>query len=231
MTPGAGAPSPDEISELPPLPETPGAITEIVAARPFVVTDAWESDWARERPEVSQGWVVVLRAPHAFVFPRQTQEPILLAGARAVERVANVPSANLILAIVPATPRSAAVPGFAAGEGASSPNGDQASVNRPLSELAFWFGTPGLPEQLDLAGIAHEIVLAEQVSIGPRSSDEVARALDRGGEALMIKDREALLRAVEPWARRLGITFPEDVGDEGGANNASGPAGSAPSGR
>jgi len=203
--PQAKPSAPDEVPTLPPLPTTPASISEIIAARPFVVLEPWASDWCAEHTQVERGWVVILRAPHDFVVPRQTAEPILYAGARTAERIINAPETNLILAIVPATRRDEAVPGHAAGAGGTAPVGAEAQPSRPFADLAIWFGSPGLPEQVDLATIEHEIELANAASIAPRALEEFVRALKRGGAAIAVADRAALLAAIEPWAAQHGM--------------------------
>lgn len=203
----APAGSADEASALPPLPETPAGIEQIMVARPFVVMTPWASDWCEERTTVERGWVVILRVAHEYAVPRQTAEPILFAGARTVERVRNAPEANLILAIIPATPRTEAVPGHAAGAGGTAPIGAEDQSMRPLAELAIWFGTPGLPEQVDRAILAHEVTKANAASIKAQPLEDVVRALKQGGPAIAAFDREALLAEIAPWANRNGVSM------------------------
>lgn len=181
-------PSPaDETQALPPLPATPLPILEIVSARPFTVEIPWPSDWRADRPMVREGWIALLRVPHDVVVPRQTGEPVLLAGATTVERVENLVSDDLVLAIIPASPRSAAVPGAA-----GSADDD---LSRPLAELPIWYGTPGLPEAMDAAALTRELALAERARIAARPAAEVERALARGGAAIEAADRAALIDA------------------------------------
>jgi len=170
-----------------------------VAARPFTVLEPWTNDYRTDQSVVSQGWVVVIQAPFEYVLPRQTQEPVLMAGAEAVERVTSVPDMGLILAIIPATTSSDAVPGFAAGTGTSM---------RPLTETAIWFGTP-LPVAIDDVIASQEIVLAEAAGITARPQAEVAQALATGGTAIEVADRAALFAVIKPWAAQFGI--PDDT--------------------
>jgi len=186
-----------------------------------VVLEPWSSDWNAERSSIERGWIVVVRASHELVVPRQTQEPVLLAGARVAERLATDPESNLILAIIPATPRLEAVPGLGAGEragasaGAADGDGLEAGqALRPLAELTIWFGTPGLPEQFDRASVAHEVAVAHAATLSPRSLEETVAALKRGGAAIAALDRAALLEIVEPWARAQGVRAPDDRADE-----------------
>lgn len=212
----------DEVSRLPALPETPASIESIVAARPFTVQQAWSSDWSADRPSVVGGWVVVVRVKHELAVPRQTQEPILFAGAMVAERLVSDPASNLIVAIIPATSATEAVPGLAARSAPTTPNSERSSSTdagveagepvtvRPLHETPFWFGTPGLPEQVDRAALSREIVLAERARIVAASKEATMQSLARGGAAIEALDRAALLEIVEPWARQLGVAFPDD---------------------
>lgn len=200
-TPPASAPAPDETPALPPLPATPAVVDEIVFARPFTVDEPWPSDWCADHAEVREGWIVVLRAKRDLVVPRQTEEPVLLAGGRTAERVSSDPERGLIVAIVPATARRSAVPGRAAT--------DEEGM-RPLGEIAFWFGTPGLPEQVDSADFERELRSAEAAKIAVRPAEEVATALDRGGAALRVADRAALVEVVRGVSKQHGLAEPAD---------------------
>jgi len=190
-------PAPNEVNELPALPATPAPISSIIAARPFTVEIPWATDWREDRAFVSEGWIVLLSVPHDFVVPRQTQEPILFAGGTTVERLGNFIEEGVILAIVPATPRTSAAPGHAA---------ETAEGMRPLSQLAFWYGTPGLPEQVDVATLASEIASAEVAKIGARPASEIARALQRGGAAVTAADRAELLSIAASMGPRPSAT-------------------------
>lgn len=195
--PSAPAPAPDETNELPSLPATPAPISELIAARPFTAETPWPTDWREDRAPVREGWIVLLRVPHEFVVPRQTQEPILYAGATTVERLGNFIEEGVVLAIVPATPRSNAVPGHGA---------ESAEGMRPLAQIAFWYGTPGLPEQVGVTDISREVASAEKAGIRPRSAAEVARALERGGVALKVADRAELLESAALMGPRPSAT-------------------------
>ncbi len=187
IAPPAVAPAPgDESPALPPRPETPLAIVELIAAQPFTVEIPWPTDWSADRAMVREGWIALLRVPHEVAVPRQTQEPVLYAGGVTVERIENFPTEDLVLAIIPATPRRAAVPGSAA---------QDAEGMRSLAESPIWYGAAELPEAVDAAAVSREIALAERAKLTVRPAPEVARALARGGAALQVTDRAALLEA------------------------------------
>lgn len=182
--PGQIVPGGDETPALPVLPSTPLPILELVSARPFTVDLPWPTDWRADHAMVREGWIVLLRVPHGVAVPRQTAEPVLYAGATTVERIENRLDEDLVLAILPASPRSSAVPGDAAGA---------EDGMRPLAELTIWYGAPALPEAIDAADITREITLAEEAKLKSRPAAEVGRALARGGPALTVADRAALL--------------------------------------
>lgn len=196
--PAATDPSQEHVQGMPALPPTPAPIGSIVAARPFTVSEPWPSDYDAANTPITHGWVVVIEAPFEYVLPRQTQEPVLLAGGMAVERVASLPDEGLILAIVPATPASQAVPGFAAGTD---------STMRPLSETAIWFGSP-LPVVMDEVLTAQEIVLAESAGITARPQAEISQALSKGGATIEVADRAELFAVLRPWATQFGFEDP-----------------------
>ncbi len=107
----------------PPLPETPAPVRGVLYARPFTLDAPFRYDWSAEHPEVSSGLVLVLEADPALLRPRETQEPVLFVGALPAQRVTRAFESGRVVVLVPGPVDLASDP--------------------------VWFGTPGLPEQVD----------------------------------------------------------------------------------
>jgi len=124
----------------PPLPATP-APAELVHATPFQLQNGYVSDWRKERPLVTTGYLVVLRVTPDLVYPRQTAEPVLYAGKHTAERLNVGYPSGYVVALIPG--------------------------GVDLSSEPIWFGTPALPEQVDTETIEAERRRAEAVGIKP----------------------------------------------------------------
>jgi hypothetical protein len=156
-------------------PEAPVSVADILYARPFVLERGYASDWQKDRPVVTSGFIVVLRVDPALVMPRAARQPVLYAGRHTVEPItAGFPS-GILAAIVPGPV--------------------------DLRTTAIWFGAPGLPEAVDADEIRTNAARAEETGIGPLPRDRVETALSLGGEALSAPDREALLRQARALVR------------------------------
>jgi hypothetical protein len=169
---GAFAPA-----QTPALPPTPAA-AQLVRATPFRLAAGYASDWRKERPLVTEGWLVVLRVDPALVFPRQTAEPVLYAGRHTAERLNVGYRSGHVVAIVPAPFDPAKDP--------------------------VWFGAPALPEQVDAATIAAERAKADAAGIAPApaaaapgaAAGRPVRALAAKGA--LLADAAALVREFAP---------------------------------
>jgi hypothetical protein len=206
--PGAVNPA-FEINEVPAIPQTPAAIKNLLYARPFTLAQGYEFEWRSEHPRVTSGWVLVLEVNPALVFPRQTAEPILYVGETTGERVNIGHQSGRVIAIVPSTLN------------------DKGEVDLSLSEALMWFGTPGLPEQVDAAKIASERQSAQAAGIAPFAGTAIETARQRGGEMLQAPTREALRHAaaelIRTWSPQEG-ELADTILREGG-NLADPPAG------
>lgn len=160
---------------LPLLPAQPASETvKLVYARPFTLETPATHWWRLERPSYDAGWVLVLEAVNALVEPRQTYEPVLYVGDQTAERV-NAPwGGNRVVAVVP------------------SPRTTSGDVALDLKTALIFFGTPGLPEQVDAAAAAAELALAASRGQGPHDWREMQAALEAGGPLLSLADRVAL---------------------------------------
>ena len=150
----------------PPVPVTPAAVDSILYARPFSLSEGFTYDWRKERPTVTNGYLVVLAVDPALVYPRQSAQPVLYVDDQPA-MVLNVgyPSGRVVVLI----------------PGTSAPT-------------SAWFGTPALPETVDSAAIESETALAAANGIGSVGGADADAALSRGGAALRTTDLNALLQ-------------------------------------
>lgn len=154
------------VAETPSIPTTPAPVRDIMYIQPFQLETGYEYAWRKERPTVTEGYLVVLKVHPEFVFPRQTQEPILFAGDQTVERINIGYESGMVVAVVPGHP--------------------------DLKETTFWWGEPGLPEQVDAAKIAQEKTAAIAANIKPFAKEKIEAAGAGRAETLHLADREAL---------------------------------------
>ena len=162
----------------PPLPETPAPVRGLLYARPFTLDTPFRYDWSAEHPEVREGLMLVLEADPALLRPRETQEPVLFVGSRPAQRITRTFESGRVVVLVPGPVDLAADP--------------------------IWFGTPGLPEQVDAAAARAERGLAARAAIGPPGRRAADAALAKGGEPARFASKTELLQALEALAREYG---------------------------
>ena len=68
------------VAAPPQLPATPAPVQDIVFAQPFTLDRGEVSNWRAERPEITSGYILVLKVDPDLVYPRQTAEPVLYVG-------------------------------------------------------------------------------------------------------------------------------------------------------
>jgi hypothetical protein len=174
----------EEISDVPALPQTPAAVNELLVAQPFKLENGYAFEWHADRPLVRSGWLLVLKVNPALVFPRQTAEPILFVGDISAERVNIGHQSGRIVVIVP------------------SEIDKHGEMKLDLSKAPMWFGTPGLPEQVDAERVEFERMLADRAQIKPASAAAIATAREKGGAMLNFSSREML-------RKRAGVLIQE----------------------
>ena len=123
---------------MPAMPATPAAAAELVEVIPFELTQSFTHSMRRERPEYTRGHVLVLRAPEAYLVPRQVAEPVLLVGGQTAERINAGYASGFLIVVVPEW-RERGADGV---ERAGDP-----------STARIWFASPELPERVDAAWI------------------------------------------------------------------------------
>jgi hypothetical protein len=156
-------------------PAGPVAVEEILLARPFALEQGYNSDWQKERPVVTHGFIVVLRVDPVLVMPRASRQPVLYAGRRPAEPITTGYPSGILAAVVPGPV--------------------------DLRRTAIWFGAPALPEEVDGPVIQASVVEADEAGIRPLPVDRVERAMAMGGELRSLPDRSALLREARALVR------------------------------
>jgi hypothetical protein len=124
--------------------------------------------------------MLVLEADPALLRPRETQEPILFVGSLPAQRVTRDFESGRVVVLVPGPVDLAADP--------------------------IWFGTPGLPEQVDAAAARAERGLATRAAIAPAGRRAAGAALAKGGAPARFASKTELLQALEAVAREYGAT-------------------------
>ena len=73
-------------AEPPALPATPAPVQELVYARSFTLEEGYQHTWRADKFQVTSGYLLVLKVDTDYVFPRQTEEPVLFVGNRPPSR-------------------------------------------------------------------------------------------------------------------------------------------------
>lgn len=181
LAPALAETSPPANPAEPCIPDTPAAVDGLLYARPFVLEEAYTSNWSAERPRVSEGLLLVLEVDPELIRARQVAEPVLYVGDRTAERVSWGNGSGRLVAIVP-------------GE-------------IELETALIWFGTPALPERVTDAEVRWERQMAAAAGIRPLDEDVVREALQRGGDTLRVKTRVEMGRALEDLVARFVTPF------------------------
>ncbi len=154
------------VGELPPMPATPAPVNDLVYARPFKLGASFKHTWSKEQPAYTEGWLLVLRADPALIFPRQTGMPVLFVGDVPAQVLNNGHESGHVIALVPGT------------------------FN--LKQVPIWFGTPGLPGEVTNTQAARERAAATNAGIRPLDAARVEAALRKGGHRIEVADYDKL---------------------------------------
>jgi hypothetical protein len=198
----------------PPIPRTPAAVTEVLHVQEFTLDAPYRTDWRKERPWVQAGTVLVLKVDPDLVYPRQSAEPVLYAGEWTAERINGGYPSGILVVVVPG--------------------------KLDLDKDLIWFGSPELPERVDLEMIRREHALALDAKIRPVGAAKVKAAAENASGKLTLRGRHALLRQVgtlilkhDPKDENLGrhLSNLKDVETEApGGDSRKRPSGPPPKG-
>lgn len=169
---------------LPPLIERPEAALEVLYARPFLLDAPYTNSFRLEQPDVTAGWLLVLRVDPEVALPRETLEPVLFVGEQTAQRWNSAQPDGRLVVTVPA---------------ALDQNGLPADdwMHTPI-----WYGSAELPERIDAPRIQLELeqALASGLAAPPSATLQSARA--EGGELLRCKSIDALLPSIADLIER-----------------------------
>lgn len=157
----------------PAVPATPAPVQDIVYARPFTLEQGEEHTWRAEKPEITSGYILVLKVNPDLVYPRQVAQPVLYVGDQTAQRLNVGYESGHVIALVPA-----AIEGEA---------------KLDLTKAPIWFGTPELPERVDADRIRQEKALALNVGIKPFDAEKIEDLLAKSGDVLAEPDLARIL--------------------------------------
>jgi hypothetical protein len=152
----------------PAIPDTPVAVEDVVYARAFTLETGFKFIYREERPQVTEGMLLVIKADKDLLIPRAAKMPVLYVGNQTVHRLNYGHESGYRVVIVPG--------------------------QHELSKTPIWFGTPNYPERMDATSIAAERHKAEAAGITPLPAGKIDTALARGGPTIRTKSLSELLR-------------------------------------
>lgn len=172
-----------EVSKLPELPPTPSVATvpTIVSVQRVALVTPYETDFRKERPQVTSGWLMVIKGRADVMAPRALAQPLLLAGGtnwtESVEWFNHGHESGHRVCFIPHT-----------SEASKKPDA--------LASLRVWFGSAALPEATDATMLAAERTKADEAKI-------VAKPLPVApSKPAEFADREALVAAAQSLIAR-----------------------------
>jgi hypothetical protein len=158
------------------IPTTPAAVDDIVYARKFTLRESYKFRWCKEKPNITSGYLLVLKVNPDLVLPRQVAEPVLYVGDQTAERLNNGYHSGHVVALAPGAP--------------------------DLTKALMWFGTPELPERVDAEMAKAELGLAKAAGIKPFSAKAIKAALAQGGKDLTGSNVVDVLRVAADLIKR-----------------------------
>jgi hypothetical protein len=190
------------VAAPPQLPATPAPVQDIVFAQPFTLDQGEVSNWRAERPNITSGYIIVLKVNPDLVYPRQSAEPVLYVGDTTAQRLNVGYRSGHVVAVVGA-----------------ELTGEQAM---DLSKVKIWFGTPELPERVDANRIAQESALADAAGIKPFSADKIGdllaqnETLSEPSMAGILNEVASLIRRFSPQEEELAVSYDASSGQVSG---------------
>lgn len=150
----------DSVSgEMPAPPAAPQkSPVELLLAQPFEMAEPATHWFRAERPQYRSGWLLVLAVEPSLVVPRQSLEPVLYVGNQTANRINQGNESGRVVCIVP------------------SELGKDGKPALDLASAPIFFGTAGLPEQVDAARVAVEVADARKAGVRPPTAEAVAAA-------------------------------------------------------
>jgi len=176
---------------LPAVASTPAPLT-IISIRPVAIAQSYPTDFRKEHPQVSAGWLVVIRADSALLAPRALAEPLLLASGS--DWVESVEWFNHGF-------NHGFNQGFTSGHRVCfipAPAGKDGFPSRSLTGLRMWFGSAQLPESVDAAILDRERADADVAKIAPLTAQQSQElTVAKGQDPLRAANRDELVAAIQ----------------------------------
>lgn len=147
----------------------PVAAGPIVLARPFRLETPATHTWRAERPEFTEGWIVVLDVDPAIVTPTPDAEPVLYGGAETVARVNHGHLDGRVVGILPTI-----------------------GAKADLSTVRFFFGDADLPERISADDARVAVRRAVDAGIAAPDAEERAASIE-AAEPVVYADRYELM--------------------------------------
>ncbi|MGE3173688.1 MAG: hypothetical protein AB7O97_13775 [Planctomycetota bacterium] len=146
---------------------------ELVHAERFALDAPYAHLWRADRPQVRDGWLLVLRGDAAWMQPQQLQEPVLQVGAETAERINTGKGSGHVIALVPGDVR--------------------------LADAPIFYAEAALPEELHQSDLDRSLATARASGAVPPSAAAIEAAVGAaGGEgARYADDFELRLRAID----------------------------------
>ena len=151
----------------------PMGVSRLIRAVPFRLNEPYTHWYRSDRPEVAEGWLVVIAVSPDLVAPTNDFQPVLYAelpdGTQTMERINQGHIDGVSVAFLPGD--------------VDEPNG--------LRGTKIWFGAPELPERLTASMIAAEAKRIDRLDVFQVSEDAL-RSAETSTDTLTLADRTAL---------------------------------------
>lgn len=146
-------------------------VEDILYARPFALIQGYRTAWQRERPLVTQGYIVVLRADPTLAQFRAGATPVLYGGEGPIERLDPGYSAGIVVGIL--------------------------RGGMDLTVTPIWFGAGGYPGETTNGMVEQARQDATLAGVAPLAADRIAQALAAGGGRLQLATKAELLEYIK----------------------------------
>ncbi|MDA1262701.1 MAG: hypothetical protein O3B75_07360 [Planctomycetota bacterium] len=175
---------------LPALPVTPSinTVPTIISLQPVTIKDSYATDFRSEHPQVSSGWLMVIRGDSSILAPRALAEPLLLASGISAEGVVWIESVEWFNHGFISGYRVCFIPSTAE---------PQSGADRTTQGLRVWFGSPKLPESVDANTLQSELKEADRAGIVAASAVKV-----EGAAPKVLANRDELITAANALIAR-----------------------------
>lgn len=154
-------------------PELPAAPDELVFARAFVLEEGVETPLAPGEGPLREGYVIVLRADPELGRARAVGAPVLVAGRRAVGRLNHGSLSDVVVGAF--------------------------FSDAPLNDVRIWFAAHPEPGVSGAEAVRRAVAEADAAGLRPFPPGAVRRALQRGGEPLVVPS----YRELQPYLSQV----------------------------